>query len=216
MTTTTPYGCRLCGGAYFPSDMTYHHAKNCPAGSEAVERQINGQPLVDPVIVDYDARVSINAAMQRYEAAYGKPDDETAENILQLTDSMTLAEPRPIWFCKIGTLDNSVKLPPAADAPMRALVELGYRLLTGRRDEFCFSGWSAELTESELAVVMEDRNRKDDGMGVVEANFSLYVDGWTMGSTNTIGEILCTAPDGRTVTVPSKALTAFLARRLDD
>jgi len=45
-------------------------------------------------------------------------------------------------------------------------------------------------------------------------NFGFYVDGYTLKGTDTIGEILVTAYDGRTITMKSAALVAFLERRL--
>jgi len=57
-----------------------------------------------------------------------------------------------IWYCKIGTL-HEIDLPNGADWPMRKAIRQAFAGLTGQDDEFCFSGWSAELTECELAVV---------------------------------------------------------------
>lgn len=48
----------------------------------------------------------------------------------------------------------------------------------------------------------------------VETNFGFYVDGFTLNSNDTIGEILVTGPQGNTVTVKSSVLTGFLERRL--
>jgi len=56
------------------------------------------------------------------------------------------------WSCKIGTREG-VGLPPGADAPMRCAIEKAFRSVTGVDAEFCFSGWSAKLTEPEMAVV---------------------------------------------------------------
>ena len=58
-----------------------------------------------------------------------------------------------IWKCKIGETDN---LPHGSDLPMRNAVERAYREITGEDPMFIFSGWGAELTEPERAVV-EDR-----------------------------------------------------------
>lgn len=58
-----------------------------------------------------------------------------------------------IWQCKIG---ESVSVPNGADAPMREAVARAYKELTGEEPTFIFSGWGAELTEPERAVV-EDR-----------------------------------------------------------
>ena len=60
-----------------------------------------------------------------------------------------------IWSCKIGPAPIS-KVPNGADLPMREAVEAMFHGLTGVRAQFNFSGWGAELTESELAVI-EDR-----------------------------------------------------------
>lgn len=65
---------------------------------------------------------------------------------------MTTPAPMNIWFCKIGEVDNS-KVPRGADGPMREAVERAYQEITGEESEFLFSGWGAELTEGERAVV---------------------------------------------------------------
>ncbi len=57
-----------------------------------------------------------------------------------------------IWSCKIGEIDAQF-LPAGADFPMREAVAKAYRELTGRGADFCFSGWGAELTEVQRAVV---------------------------------------------------------------
>jgi len=58
-----------------------------------------------------------------------------------------------IWYCKIGEVAST---PDGADMPMRQAVAKAYRELTGEEPVFIFSGWGAELTEPERAVV-EDR-----------------------------------------------------------
>lgn len=58
----------------------------------------------------------------------------------------------PIWQCKIGILGEA-ELPDGCDAPMRAAVRRAFFEITGKDAEFVFSGWSAKLTEGELAVV---------------------------------------------------------------
>jgi hypothetical protein len=57
-----------------------------------------------------------------------------------------------IWSCKIGATDQSA-LPSGSDAPMRRAVEEAYEALTGHESEFNFSGWNAQLTEGERAVI---------------------------------------------------------------
>ena len=57
------------------------------------------------------------------------------------------------WYCKIG--EGYLRV-DGADRPMREAVAAAYRELTGEEPDFIFSGWGAELTESERAVV-EDR-----------------------------------------------------------
>lgn len=65
-----------------------------------------------------------------------------------------------IWTCKIGECEDGI-LPRGADLPMREAVARAYRELTGLSPSFIFSGWSAELTEPERAVV-EGRLPRDD------------------------------------------------------
>lgn len=60
--------------------------------------------------------------------------------------------PGPIWSCKIG-VTGALALPAGCDGPMRRAVDDAFQRLTGRQPEFIFSGWSATLTEPELAVV---------------------------------------------------------------
>jgi hypothetical protein len=64
------------------------------------------------------------------------------------------------WRCTIGEVDRA-KLPAGADLPMRLAVARAYRELTGEPVGFIFSGWDAELTEAERAVV-EDREPDPD------------------------------------------------------
>lgn len=69
-----------------------------------------------------------------------------------------------IWTCKIGETEREVlreRYGQGADLPMRRAVSLAYELLTGTKPDFIFSGWGAELTESERAVV-EDREPDPD------------------------------------------------------
>lgn len=69
-----------------------------------------------------------------------------------------------IWECKIGEADPSV-LSPFADTPMRRAVEEAYQRLTGQEAKFIFSGWAAELTEGERAVVENREPRLDPRTG---------------------------------------------------
>lgn len=55
-----------------------------------------------------------------------------------------------IWECKIGEADFDYH---GADFPMRQAVREAYRQITGRDPVFLFSGWGAELTQSERDVV---------------------------------------------------------------
>jgi hypothetical protein len=57
-----------------------------------------------------------------------------------------------IWDCKIGF---AVELPDGADAPLRRAIRDAYMELTGKEPDFIFSGWGAELTDAEAAVVSE-------------------------------------------------------------
>jgi hypothetical protein len=56
-----------------------------------------------------------------------------------------------IWSCKIGG-DVGDGLPRGADGPMRDAVADAFERISGKRPEFIFSGWGAELTEGERAV----------------------------------------------------------------
>jgi hypothetical protein len=55
-----------------------------------------------------------------------------------------------IWSCKIG---ETASVPSGADLPMREAVARAYEEITGESPVFIFSGWGAELTEPERAVV---------------------------------------------------------------
>ena len=57
-----------------------------------------------------------------------------------------------IWDCKIGEIDEA-KLPSGSDAPMRNAVRRAYKELTGEEPKFIFSGWGAELTDTERDIV---------------------------------------------------------------
>lgn len=67
---------------------------------------------------------------------------------------------KKIWSCKIGEVDDAL-VPMGADLPMRRAVAKAYQEITGRAPEFIFSGWGAELDESEREVIdaaMESKN----------------------------------------------------------
>lgn len=57
-----------------------------------------------------------------------------------------------IWECKIG---ETASVPNGADFPMRIAIRKAYIEVTGHEPTFIFSGWGAELTEGERAVVEE-------------------------------------------------------------
>lgn len=75
---------------------------------------------------------------------------------MAVTESL-FTEPK-IWSCKIG---EAIPLTKGADLPMREAVARAYEEITGMEPVFIFSGWGAELTESERAVV-EDRPPRED------------------------------------------------------
>lgn len=73
-----------------------------------------------------------------------------------------------IWSCKIGETDA---IPAGADLLMRNAVASAYRELTGTMPGFIFSGWGAELTEGERAVV-ENRLPEPDKVAVQPVTLS--------------------------------------------
>ncbi len=77
--------------------------------------------------------------------------DRDFDNLMKATPN---ASPAPcagkIWTCKIG---ETGRLPMGADGPMRTAVRAAYLAITGEEPAFLFSGWGAELTEPERAVV---------------------------------------------------------------
>lgn len=60
---------------------------------------------------------------------------------------------KPVWSCTAGFLKDVAVDHTHADAPMRKAVEDAMFVLTGEYPEFVFSGWSAELSEPQLAVL---------------------------------------------------------------
>jgi len=75
---------------------------------------------------------------------------DTAVNAREKWHSGKALAPLKIWTCKIGEV---VDVPHGADGPMRDAVERAYMEITGKRPEFCFSGWGGELTQVERDVV---------------------------------------------------------------
>jgi hypothetical protein len=67
-------------------------------------------------------------------------------------EAPVVRSPLKTWSCKIGEVDPKL-LQPGSDGPMRAAVEDAYYRLTGQIAKFTFSGWGAELTESERSIV---------------------------------------------------------------
>lgn len=68
---------------------------------------------------------------------------------------INLDSKRQAWQCKIGILAG-VEIPPGGDAPMRAAVTEAFFRLTGKYPEANFSGWGAEFTPEEAAVIRND------------------------------------------------------------
>jgi hypothetical protein len=63
-----------------------------------------------------------------------------------------------VWYCKIG---EGTPLKEGADFLMRRAIEAAYREITGEWPDFIFSGWGAELTEGERAVVESWKPEKE-------------------------------------------------------
>lgn len=57
-----------------------------------------------------------------------------------------------IWQCTIG-IDADGRMPDGADASMRRAIEDAYYRMTGRTPDFLFSGWNAELSESQRSAL---------------------------------------------------------------
>jgi hypothetical protein len=108
---------------------------------------------------------NIATATQRRDLLTGDPTEDKGltEAILDNADHLFALARRDggegeehtvgaAWACKIGTREG-VGVPRGADAPMRNAIEKAFRDVTGVDAEFCFSGWSATLTEPEMAVV---------------------------------------------------------------
>lgn len=68
-----------------------------------------------------------------------------------------------IWTCTIGRRDlDSASFPPGSDGPMRDAVTWAFRELTGRDDEFIFSGWGQNYLPENRAAVVDGRNGPND------------------------------------------------------
>lgn len=61
-----------------------------------------------------------------------------------------------IWSCTIGEAAPQ-DVPIGADFPMRKAIEEAYERITGQKPNFCFSGWGAELTETQRKLVEADK-----------------------------------------------------------
>jgi len=85
------------------------------------------------------------------------PEPQVAPNIQETPmDNDTLTQPAlKVWTCKIGGYVDD--LPPGADSPLRRAVSEAYQRLTGREDEFCFSGWGGSLNAGEMEVAYPNR-----------------------------------------------------------
>lgn len=84
---------------------------------------------------------------------------------------------KKIWFCKIGEVDRA-KLPRPGDPPMRDAVTRAYIELTGEEPNFLFSGWGAELTRGERAVVdntIPEPEPQDEELESVKAERDSYL-----------------------------------------
>lgn len=92
-----------------------------------------------------------------------------------------------IWRCKVGCI-GPLEVPQNGDAPMRDAIARAFRRTIGVDPEFTFSGWSAELTEPELAVV---ENRLPDRLKVTrEIPYDLTLEmverGWLASTSETV------------------------------
>ncbi len=67
-----------------------------------------------------------------------------------MNEQMTAATSENVWSCKIGGTIG--ELPKGADAPLRQAVQDAYLRLTGKECVFCFTGWDAQLTNTEREV----------------------------------------------------------------
>lgn len=74
----------------------------------------------------------------------------------------------------------------------------------------------AEYLEKCRKLFVETTEKRDrwKNDNAIVANFGFYVDGFTLHSTDNVGEIRVVAFDGRETIFPTKQLVAFLDRRL--
>jgi hypothetical protein len=112
-----------------------------------------------PVGGDSELRRALEGLLQHSHLADADPEDVDEEDReLERAARRALAgtpapsKPREkVWSCKIGGRDIG-ELPYGADGPMRTAVSEAYQKLTGREDEFCFSGWGGSLDDGEREV----------------------------------------------------------------
>lgn len=71
---------------------------------------------------------------------------------------------KKIWECRIGEIDTD-ELPKGSDLPMRKAIAEAYKYITGKEPDFIFSGWGAQLSEPQRAVV---ENRLPEGESEME------------------------------------------------
>lgn len=69
-----------------------------------------------------------------------------------------------------------------------------------------------EKFEAGLKALLAQYDEKSE---ITETNFDFYVDGYTLASTETVGEIRLTGPDGNMCIVKSRSLTDWIKRRLE-
>jgi hypothetical protein len=83
-----------------------------------------------------------------------------------------MSEPEiKVWTCKIGGMDLG-DLPPGSDSPLRKAVKSAYFYLTGKDADFCFSGWSGELTDLEYEVAYKKpREEKEEAPKMTDDHY---------------------------------------------
>lgn len=69
-----------------------------------------------------------------------------------------------------------------------------------------------EKFEAGLKALLAQYDEKSE---ITETNFDFYVDGFTLASTDKIGEVRLTDYAGRTCIVKSRSLTDWIERRLE-